>query len=88
MKDELWILIDTWWFKKLYETWWIMFINLKLKLYKKNYIASLPCSLFVFVSLFVMIVFYMGAYEVAGNRAPRWAAEGWDNFNLNTFFCF
>ena len=47
-----------------------MFINLKLKLYRNIYIASLPCSLFVFVSLSVMILFYTGADELAGNRVP------------------
>jgi len=34
------------------------------------YIDSLPCYLFVFVSLSVMIVFYMGADEISGDRAP------------------
>jgi len=77
-----------WWFEKLYETWWIMFINLQLKLYRNIYIASLPCSLFVFVFLFVMIVFYTRTYEVACNRAPQWTNRGWDNFYLNALFCF
>jgi len=48
-----------------------MFINLKLKLFRNIYIASLPCSLFVFVSLSVIIMFYTGAYEVVDNRAPQ-----------------
>jgi len=76
VKDGLWILIDTCWFEKLYETWWIVFINLKFKLYRNIYIASLPCSLFVFVSLSVMIVFYTGADEVTGNKIPQWTT--WD----------
>ena len=87
-KMNFWILIDTWWFEKLYETWWIMFIKLKLKLYRNIYIASLPCYLFVFVSLSVMIGFYTGANEIAGNRAPQWTTGGWDTFHLNALFCF
>ena len=67
---------------------WILLINLKLKLYRNFYIVGLPCSLFVFVSLSMMIVFYTGVDEVAGNRVSQWAAGGWDNFNLNVLFCF
>jgi len=48
-----------------------MFINLKLKLYKNIYITNLPGYLFVFVFLFVIIVFYTKAYEVAANRASQ-----------------
>ena len=64
-----------------------MFINLKLKLYRSFYIASLPCSLFVFAYLSVMIVFYMRVYEIAGNIVPQ-PARGCDSFNLNALFCF
>ena len=53
-----------------------MFINLKLKLYRNIYIVSLPYSLFVFVSLSMMIVFYMEVYEVVGNRTPQLIVEG------------
>ena len=35
-----------------------MFTKLKLKSYRNFYIASLPYSLFVFISLYVMIIFY------------------------------
>jgi len=55
-----------------------MFINLKLKLYRNFYIASLSCYLFVFVSLSVMIVLYTGAYDIAGNRAPQRGVGGCD----------
>ena len=45
--------------------------------YIENFvIATLPCYLFVFVSLSMMIMLYTGAYEIAGNRAPKWAAGG------------
>ena len=37
---------------------------------KTFYIDSLPCYLFVFVSLSVTIVFYLGADEISGDRAP------------------
>jgi len=37
-----------------------MFINFKLKLYKNICIVSLPCYLFVFVSLLVMFILYTG----------------------------
>jgi len=48
--------------------------------YIENFvIVSLPCYLFVFVSLSVMIVLYTGADEIAGNRAPKWAAGGCDS---------
>ena len=47
---------------------------------KTFYIDSLPCYLFVFVSLSMMIVFYTGADEIAGNRAPYWATGEWDSF--------
>ena len=57
--------------------------------YIENFvIASLPCYLFVFVYLSVMIVLYTGVGEIAGNRAPKWAAGGCDNFNLNALFVF
>jgi len=55
---------------------------------KKFVIASLPGYLFVFVSLFMMIVLYTRAYEIAGNRAPKWAAGECDSFNLNVVFVF
>ena len=42
----------------------------------------------MFVSLYVMIVLYTGADEIAGNRAPKWATGGCDNFNLNALFVF
>jgi len=57
-----------------------MFINLKLKLYRNIHIVSLPYSLFVFVSLSMMIVFYMEVYEVVGNRTPQLIVEGWYSF--------
>ena len=70
----------------MHEIWWFTFINLKLKLYRIFLkIASLPCYLFVFVSLPVMIVFYTGADEIAGKRAPQWATGVLDRF---TFECF
>jgi len=81
-------LIDTWWFEKLYETWLIMLINLKLKFYRNFYKASLSFYLFVFVYLFVMIVLYTEEDEIAGNRVPQWVAGEWDSFNLNVLFCF
>ena len=31
---------------------------------------------------------YTGADEIAGNRAPQWAAEGLDSFKLNALLCF
>ena len=55
---------------------------------KTFYIDSLPYYLFVFVSLYVMIVLYTGADEIAGNRAPKWATGGCENFNLNALFVF
>jgi len=82
---ELWIVnfnrhLMVW---EMYETWWIMFINLKLKLYRNIYIASLPCSLFMFAYLSMMIMFYTGEDEVIGNKVPQWTTRGWDNFHLN-----
>ena len=57
--------------------------------YIENFvIVSLTCYLFVFVSLSVMIVLYTGADEIAGNRAPKWAARRCDSFNLNALFVF
>jgi len=56
-----------------------------MKLYRNFYIASLPCYLFMFVSLSVMIVFYTGADEIAGNRAPQWETGVMNRF---TFECF
>jgi len=72
--------------ENFYETWWMISIILKLKLYK--FLASLPCYLSVFVFLSVMIVFYTGAYEIVGNRAPQWAVGGLDRFKLNALLCF
>jgi len=88
VKDELWVLINTWWFEKLYETWLIMFINLKLELYRNFCIASLPFALFCVCFLYsVMIVLiYTGAYEVAGDRAPQWVPRGTNVFILNVLF--
>jgi len=57
--------IDTWWFEKSYENWWIMLINLKFKLYQTFYIDSLPCYLFVSLSDRVL----QGADEIASNKA-------------------
>ena len=57
--------------------------------YIENFVlASLPCYLFVFVSLFVMIILYMGADAIAGNIAPKWATGGCGCFNLNALFVF
>jgi len=59
-----------------------------MRLYRNFYIASLPCDLFVFVSLSVMIVFYTGAAEIAGNRAPQWATGVFDRFTFECFVSF
>ena len=55
---------------------------------KTFYIDSLPCYLFVFVSLSVMIVFYTGADEIAGKRAPQWATGVLDRFTFGCFVSF
>jgi len=48
--------------------------------YIENFvIASLPCYLSVFVSLSMTIVLYTGAYDIAGNRTPKWVAGGFDS---------
>jgi len=76
------------WFEKLYETWWIMFINLKLKLYSNVCITSLLCSLFVFVFFNMWwSCKYMRADEVTCNKAQQcknititlgpWANKDW-----------
>jgi len=59
-----------------------------MKLYRNFYIGRLPCYLFVFVSLSVMIVFYTGAYEIAGNRTPQWATGVLDRFTFECFVSF
>jgi len=44
--------------------------------------------LFVCVCWSMTIVFYTETYEIAGNRAPQWAAQGLDRFKLNAWLCF
>jgi len=69
--------------------WEIVWEWIDMNLYRNFYIASLPCCyLFVFVSLSVMIVFYTGADEIAGNRAPQWAAGVLDRFTFECFVSF
>ena len=56
--------------------------------YIENFvIASLSCYLFVFVSLYVMILLYTGADGIASNRTPKWGAGGCDNLILIWMLC-